>query len=193
MRHRNLCLITLAVGALAACDIDRSVAPVAEPAFLIGSSPLAPLLAEPLEFQLWFWTDAKTGDVTYWATVDVLVNEALFAEPIDPRMRLETDAVYRGGKGHDILASKSTAYLAELDPVASGTKAYGLVVIVMPLTERESSQLGAALTAGSVEVAVSTDLVTTNKDGKDDLLDSLGSLFLADPRPSPTPIPPEWL
>jgi len=61
-----------------------------------------------------------------------------------------------------------------------------------------STKLGSVMNAtmcissGPVELEVVTDLVTTAKDGSDDILNSLGALLLADLRPSPLPIPDKF-
>jgi len=193
MRFRFLALAATTVLALGACDADRSLAPdTAAPELLLGGSPLQPLQA-PLEIVLWSWTDPKTRQVSYAVTTGILVREDLFQEPIDPDLRLIDAVAFRNAAGKTVVQlEEKTAAISGLDPQASGTDGYALVVIAQVLSDRESQTLTAALAAGTVQLGVETELVTTAKDGSDDVLDQMGGLLLADPRPSPMPFPPEW-
>ena len=217
MQHPIPFLAAAACIVLAGCDLGETVAPDSRqpdmligqsplepaPVFLIGDSPLKPdpsflignsalkPLQDPLGFDLWVWTDAKTGDASYQGTVEVLVDASLL-ESGDARMRLETSAVYRGGRGNDILTSHESAYLTDVDPLAVGTDGYALVVIALPMTKDEASQLQLALSAGPVQVDVKTAVVTTASSGEDEQLDALRTVQVAAPRPSELPIPDKF-
>ncbi len=194
MRH-PIPFLTAACIVLAGCDVSDTMAPDSrQPSIvLIGSSPLLPLLNDPLHADLWQWTDARTREVSYAVTIEVMAREDLFGSAADPNMRIVGSAKFLDAAGKTVadVGSKSVS-VASLDPVASGTDGYSLVVIaIMPLSESQSRSLEAALAKGSVTIDVVAQLVATAKNGKDDVLDGLGALVLADPRPSPGPFPEE--
>jgi hypothetical protein len=193
MRYR-IPLILAAVAALAACEGIDPMAPSGKPEFLLGSSPLLPLLHDPLEADLLTWTNPKTREVSYAVTMQVTAREDLFEESADPTLRFVGSVVFRNAAGKTVAAPKAkTVAASTLDPVASGTDGYALVVIALVLSGQEAQALTAALARGDVYMQVTTDVVATAQDGSDDIMDSLGGLLLADPRPSPLPFPPEWM
>ncbi len=193
MRH-PIPFLTAACIVLAGCDVSDTMAPDSrQPSMLIGQSPLLPLLNDPLHADLWQWTDARTREVSYAVTIEVMAREDLFGSAADPNMRIVGSAKFLDAAGKTVadVGSKSVS-VASLDPVESGTDGYSLVVIaIMPLSESQSRSLEAALAKGSVTIDVVAQLVATAKNGKDDVLDGLGALVLADPRPSPGEFPEE--
>jgi hypothetical protein len=192
MRH-PIPFLTAACIVLAGCDVSDTVAPDSrQPSMLIAGSPLLSLLNDPLDAELWQWTDARTREVSYAVTIEVMARKDLFGDAADPNMRIVGSSKFLDAAGKAVadVGSKSVS-VASLDPVASGTDGYSLVVIAMPLSEGQSRFLDAALAKGSVKIDVVAQLVATAKNGKDDILDGLGALVLADPRPSPIAFPKE--
>ena len=184
-------LILLGIGmAAAGCDLGTNLEPLTSPDLLIGGSPLKPL-ADPLDVEIWSWESQKTGQTHHQVEVGVLVAEEQFADAEPSGAYLETTVVFSQDGRSVARPAASVDPLTDLSPEAAGD-GYALVVIAVFLTSRESDALEAALAVGDVEVAVETSFTEQNDAGEWDMLDELTALLLADPRPSPLPIPPEF-
>lgn len=198
MKTRIMLLLAAGV-ALAGCDVERPFEPTGRPdaligdsplrpSFLIGQSPLAPL-AEPLDVTIWYWITPKTGEVRHLVEVGVLVAEERIENAAESGARLETTTIFSQNGKSIVKPAASVDPLTGVSSRATGD-GYALVVIALPLTSRESDALLAALARGDVELAVETELAESNGAGGWDIMDDLGSLLLADPRPSPLDLPP---
>ena len=69
---------------------------------LIGRAPLLPLLNDPLDAELWVWTDTRTKEVSYAVTIEVMAREDLFGSAADPNMRIVGSSKFLDAAGKTV-------------------------------------------------------------------------------------------